>query len=120
MMTSHLRGVKAEALALAFLQEKGFNLLAQRYHMYGGEIDLVMTDGEYLVAFEVRLRKSISCAAESITNIKKQRLTKTLQHFIMHHSQVMEQHPYLRFDVVLVDNDAKICHIENAFGDENE
>lgn len=114
-MTTYLRGIKAEEIALSFLQKKGYSLQEQRYCMHGGEIDLLMTDGQYLVAIEVRLRKNIDLAAQSINMPKKQRLTKTLQHYIMQHQNVVNNHPYLRFDVVLIDHNAKICHIINAF-----
>lgn len=120
-MTTYLRGIKAEEIACSHLQQKGYILQTKRYSMYGGEIDLLMTDGLYLVAIEVRLRKNIDLAAQSINTTKKQRLTKTLQHYIMHHQNISSSHPYLRFDVVLIDHNAKICHIINAFeGEYNE
>ena len=51
-------GLRAERLALLYLFLKGYRLLARRYRMCGGEIDLVMTKGQILVFVEVKARRT--------------------------------------------------------------
>lgn len=111
------RGKKAEEIALCYLKKQGYDFIAQRYRVQGGEIDLLMTKDTFLVLIEVRLRKTLALAAESINFRKKQNLTKTLMHFIMRQPSVLQDFPNVRFDVILIDKDARIKHIENAFGE---
>ncbi|CAO5682920.1 MAG: hypothetical protein HEEMFOPI_00813 [Holosporales bacterium] len=114
--TIHEKGIKGEELALTYFLNKGYSLIAKRYRIKGGEIDLILSDHKTLVIVEVRVRKKWMDAAESIVFLKRQRLTKTAENFIMHHQDMMAQFPFIRFDVVLINKAGDIHHIENAFG----
>ena len=70
--------------------------------MRGGEIDLVLRDGEVTVFAEVRQRKSDShgSAAASISQAKLARLRRTALHYLVN---VLERDDVpLRFDAVLL------------------
>ena len=50
------RGDAAEALALRHLQRQGLKLVERNWRCAGGELDLIMRDGDALVLVEVRAR----------------------------------------------------------------
>lgn len=93
-------GKAAEQVAAQFLQQHGLNLLETNYRCRFGEIDLIMRDGQVIVFVEVRLRGNASFggAAASITHSKQKKLTRTAEHYLMHHGSAA-----CRFDAVLFD-----------------
>jgi putative endonuclease len=67
-------GRRAEARAIEHLESCGLRLLERNFRCRGGEIDLVMLDGETLVLVEVRSRTSAAFGgAAASVNARKQR-----------------------------------------------
>lgn len=97
-------GQQWEALALAHLQDAGLRLERRNHRCRLGEIDLVMTDGETLVAVEVRYRRSAGHggAAGSVTPAKQRRLALAMRHYLMQRGAPL---PPVRFDVVTLTGD---------------
>ncbi len=50
------RGREAEALAAAWLETRGYRILARNHALRRGEVDLVCRDGDVLCFVEVRSR----------------------------------------------------------------
>jgi putative endonuclease len=97
-------GDAAEDRALAHLAAGGLKLVARNYrtpHRGGGEIDLVMRDGDTLVFVEVRKRASgrFGGAAASVGAVKQRRIVFAARHFLMR----LASPPPCRFDVVSVE-----------------
>ncbi len=42
-------GNKGEDLAVKFLEDKGFDIIARNYYIRGGEIDIIFADGDTTV-----------------------------------------------------------------------
>jgi putative endonuclease len=105
-------GAAAEDAALAYLSQRGLSLVERNFRCRGGEIDLVMRDGEALVFVEVRRRASsrFGGAAASIDAGKRARLMVAAQTYL----QRYRMPPACRFDVVAIDGDA-VSWIRNAF-----
>ena len=63
------RGQRVEEASEYYLQQHGLHAIERNFNSRGGEIDLVMRDGETLVFVEVRFRKNdhFGTPAESIT-----------------------------------------------------
>ncbi|MEJ6021010.1 YraN family protein [Ramlibacter sp. PS4R-6] len=102
--TTKQAGDAAEDRALAHLAANGLKLVARNYrtpHRGGGEIDLVMRDGDTLVFVEVRQRASgrFGGAAASIGAVKQRRIVFAARHYLMR----MPSPPPCRFDVVSVE-----------------
>ncbi len=97
-------GSIAEATAAAWLERQGLVVVEKNYRCKGGEIDLIMRDGNDLVFVEVRLRKrsSYGSAAESVTATKQRRLICAARHFLATHARW--QNSACRFDVVAADD----------------
>lgn len=117
MTTSKHIGDKAEQQALIYLQQAGLTVVTRNFHRPGGEIDLIMQDGETLVFVEVRYRKSakFGSALESVTVQKQQRLIQTASAYIQ---QTPTHHPRYRFDVVAImpeNNSFNINWLKDAF-----
>jgi len=106
-------GTEAELNAQRHLQQHGLQTLTRNHRCRGGEIDLIMQDGDTLVFVEVRLRRNNSYggALASVDRRKQQRLTIAAQHYL----QVYPWTGPCRFDVVALDASGKPDWIKNAF-----
>ena len=94
------RGDVAEAAALAMLQDRGLQLLARNAASRGGELDLVMLDGDAVVFVEVRYRASamFGGGAASVDAGKRRKLVHAARVFLARHPQHADAP--CRFDVI--------------------
>lgn len=94
------KGEEAEQAAADHLEARGLKLVARNYRCRGGEIDLILRDGAYLVFVEVRERAGAAFggAAASITVSKQARIRLAAQHYLSRHGIDLP----CRFDAVLV------------------
>ena len=110
-------GIAGENLACEALEQRGYEIIARRYRVPAGEIDVVARDGETLVFVEVKARASheFGTAAEAVTPAKQRRLVRLAQEYVAHHG--IHDRP-CRFDVVAIHFDTGTPEIEilqNAF-----
>jgi len=93
-------GAAAEQIAADYLVRQGLILVARNFRCRGGEIDLIMRDGETLVFVEVRSRSrsDFGGAAASITASKQARIILAARHYLAQHSMDAP----CRFDAVLL------------------
>lgn len=110
-------GADAEAVAAAFLQQRGLRILRRNFRVRVGEIDLIAEDRDTLVFVEVRSRASAAYggAAASITARKQARIVRAAQLFL---ATTGADRP-CRFDCVLLEGrapDVRIEWIRDAFG----
>ena len=116
--TPKLDGPGAETLALRHLEQAGLRLVERNYRCRGGEIDLVMLDGESLAFVEVRYRSStrFGRAEETVTTTKQGRLVTAASHYLQRHAVTRPA----RFDVVAIHPASGGKHavewIRDAFG----
>jgi putative endonuclease len=96
-------GRRAEDQALAYLESRGLHLLLRNHRCRGGEIDLVLREGEVLVLVEVRSRSSrdYGGAAASIGPRKQRRLILAARHLLRTRPELARLRA--RFDVVAID-----------------
>lgn len=95
------QGREWEQTALRYLRRHGLVLVEANFTCQGGEIDLIMRDGESLVFVEVRQRadRRHGGAAASITPSKIRRLVRAAQFYLLRLPSV----PPCRFDVIAID-----------------
>ncbi len=107
-----IRGRWAECVARDFLQSRGLEPVCENYRFRGGEIDLIMLDGETIVFVEVRYRsnREFGSAVESITDRKQERVIATARHYLQHNGSLANQP--CRFDVVAIGNDIQRHEVE--------
>ncbi len=119
MATHRIRlGKWGEGVAVRFLQEKGYVLLATNYRCRWGEVDIVAQEGEELVFVEVRTRRGVEFGTpeESVTAAKARKLVATAQEFLQEHDQA---HAGWRIDLIAIrlDGDRRvqdITHLRHA------
>lgn len=85
--TSRRIGDRAESAALEQLRAAGLTLIARNYHARGGELDLVMRDGNTLVFVEVRFRADggHGDGLDSVSPGKQRRLIAAARQYLADH-----------------------------------
>lgn len=108
----HARGAASEDAALDYLQARGLRLLARNAHARGGELDLVMQDGDSVVFVEVRYRSGSAYGdgADSVSAGKRRKLIFAAQAFLACNPRWANAP--CRFDVIAASGDPTAPHIE--------
>jgi putative endonuclease len=75
-------GHRAEALAALYLRLKGYRILARRYAIAGGEIDLIARKSNSIVFVEVKIRPDMTAALTAIDRAKCRRISKAGAHWL--------------------------------------
>ena len=73
---AHLYGLKAESIAAFLLRLKGYTILAKRFVVSGGEIDLIARRGSSIAFVEVKARADLEVAAFAISLTKQRRIAR--------------------------------------------
>jgi putative endonuclease len=110
-------GKSGEDLACRELERRGYVIVARRFRVRSGELDIVARDGAVLVFVEVKTR--VGCrfgsAAEAVTALKQRRIARLAHEYLLRHR--LSDCP-CRFDVVSVHVEAGAPAVEiirNAF-----
>jgi putative endonuclease len=106
-------GKRGEDLACEELQRRGYEIIARRFRVRSGELDIVARDGATLVFVEVKARtgRAFGDAAEAVTPLKQLRLTRLATEYLVRHH--LHECP-CRFDVVSVHFDPRANHADAA------
>jgi putative endonuclease len=110
-------GKEAEDFAVAFLQEKGYTVIARNFYHQRGELDIIAIWKNTLVVVEVKARNSnIFQEPYEAVNKKKIKLIVNATDAFMQNGNRTEE---VRFDIISIlrQKDGKLLaeHIENAF-----
>jgi len=110
-------GKSGEDLACRELERRGYAIVARRYRVRGGELDVVARDGATIVFVEVKARagRMFGDAVEAVTPLKQLRMTRLAEQYLMKHH--LSDCP-CRFDVVAIhyeDGGTRVELFQNAF-----
>lgn len=97
-------GRRGEALAAAYLRDRhGYEIVAANVRTPYGELDLVCRDGNYLVAVEVKTRRSavFGLPEEAVTPSKLAHIAAAVEHYRQLEGSSSDQD--WRIDVVAID-----------------
>jgi putative endonuclease len=72
----------AERFAAMALRFEGYRILALRYRVKGGEIDIVARRADTMVFVEVKVRSSLAEAATAIDSVKRRRISWAARHWL--------------------------------------
>ena len=114
-------GRQAEQLAFDYLSEQKLSSVARNFHCRGGEIDLIMLDGDCLTFVEVRYRASSSFtpASHTVDRHKQRKIVQTAAMFVARNGRYSSC--TMRFDVLAIEGtDTLTIHwIKDAFRPNN-
>ena len=109
-------GKFGEELAVAFLEENGYEILEVNWFFDKAEIDIIAQKGFILAVVEVKTRSSLEFGLpqEFVKPKKIQLLVKAINEYITQKYLDLE----VRFDIIAIhkeNNEFVIDHIEDAF-----
>ncbi len=111
-------GEKGEDIAAAYLESKGWLIIDRNYFFEKAEVDIVATDGTFIVFVEVKLRSNtyFGRPEEFVTPEKEKNIKKAAEAWV--YERKMET-AAVRFDIISIvqkENEAPdITHFEDAF-----
>lgn len=107
-------GKQMEEKAVQYIQSLGATVLCTNYYFYGGELDIIAKEQEYLCFIEVKYRRNTKLGfPEEAINLKKQRKILQGAKVYLYRNGLSEETP-CRFDVISILNQ-EITWIKNAF-----
>lgn len=110
-------GKKGEAIALNYLLEKGFSLVAKNFRYQRAEIDLIMLKNELLIFVEVkyRTRTHYGYPEQAVDKRKQQHLLKVVHFYLEQHAI---QTPIRCDTIAITETKAglEVLHLEDAWG----
>lgn len=112
-------GDKGEGLALEYIQNLGYSILATNWRYRHKEVDIIAIDAGFLVFVEVKTRSNTKFGEpyEAVTAQKEKFLLDAAEHYI----EEKEIDKEVRFDIISIElnqNTSHINHIKDAFHDE--
>lgn len=113
-MNKRKMGYDYETLACEYLSGRGIVILERNFRCSYGEIDIIGSDGEFLVFFEVkaRLKKTAGTGAEAVTPSKQRKICRVADYYRIKHG-IGDFSP-IRYDCIAIDND-QIVWYQAAF-----
>jgi putative endonuclease len=94
------RGHSAEIICLWHLRLRGYRIVARRFRVAAGEIDLIARRGGVLAAIEVKARSTSAAAGEAVSSHQRRRVVRALEHFLATRPDLASL--TFRFDVMIV------------------
>ncbi|MBL4593716.1 MAG: YraN family protein [Flavobacteriales bacterium] len=116
MAEHNLLGEKGERIAVEFLEEIGYEIIATNWQEKKFEIDIIAINQEEIIFVEVKTRSTdvFGAPEEAVTQTKQQHLINGADYYIQEKEIDLE----CRFDVISIilnSNQKEIKHIKNAF-----
>ena len=116
-MKDHIElGRAGEAVAMAYLEGRGYRILEKNWRWGKEEIDIIARDGNFVVIVEVKTRSSkLFAGPEASVNRSKQRILVRAANAFVNHRRLTGE---VRFDVITVlisPGGETLSHITDAF-----
>jgi putative endonuclease len=114
------KGKNGEEIAKNFLSKKGFDLIEMNYENVIGEIDLIMTDKDWLVFVEVKLKigDKFGSPEEMINKRKLSQIKRVAESYLVLENKIAKKYKKYRIDAVCIVLDEnkeikRITHYDN-------
>ncbi len=108
-------GHHAELLCAWHLRLRGWRILARRYRSPVGEIDIVARRGRLIAFVEVKARRDLMAALESVSERQRLRVRRAAELFVGAHPSLAALD--FRFDVMVVSPWSFPHHVIDAWRD---
>jgi len=116
--TTTKTGRQGEDLAVQWLRQHGYEIVARNYRRRFGEVDVIARHQGFLVFIEVKTRRStrFGLPADALTVKKQRQLTRIAEDYLVHHDGADMP---CRFDVLSIllrqNQKPEISVLVNAF-----
>ena len=116
MAEHNIIGERGEAIAIAYLRKKGYEIKAVNWRFQKAEIDVICFHENLIVIVEVKTRTSTEFEnpKEAVTIPKQKRIVNAANHYIESSNIELE----CRFDIIsvlILGKKVDVEHIEDAF-----
>ena len=119
MSRSHREiGDEGEEIAVSYLESKGWFIIDRNYFFEKAEVDIVASDGTFIIFVEVKMRSGtfFGRPEEFVTPAKEENIKKAAEAWV--YERKMET-AMIRFDVIAIvkkeGSEPEISHFEDAF-----
>ncbi len=113
-LRAYLAGDAAEQGVVRAYEDRNADMLEQRWRGEGGEIDLIVREGDTIVFVEVKKARSFDLAISRLRPAQMMRIHAAASEYLAFVPD--GQLSNVRFDLAAVDGTGRIRIIENAFG----
>ncbi|MEO9827410.1 MAG: YraN family protein [Paracoccaceae bacterium] len=113
-LVNYHAGLAAETSVELNYAAAGASLLERRWRGKGGEVDLILRDGDELVFVEVKKSKSFARAAESLSHRQLARICRASEEYLG--TQPNGSLTPMRIDVALTNEAGEIDILRNVTG----
>jgi putative endonuclease len=110
---AHLWGLRSETLVALLLMAKGYRVLARRFAVDQGEVDLIVRRGDVIAFVEVKARQRAETAFDAVTPQKIRRLSTAARVWLARNPWANEF--TLRGDLGIVAPRRLPRHLEDAY-----
>lgn len=110
--TAYLNGLAAEDIAVRLYEAQQGKILERRWKRPEGEIDLIVSLAGSVVFVEVKARKTLDAAAQSLSTKQTERMFNVASRYLAESG--LGLNTQTRFDMVLVDRNGGAEILENA------
>ncbi len=107
------RGRWSEWTAALYLMLKGYRILAMRYRVRAGEVDIIARRGELVAFVEVKARRDLMAAVDAVTFASQNRIRAAGDHWLARQPDVARLS--LRYDIVAITPWKLPRHYQGAF-----
>jgi len=106
-------GKEGEILAVEYLSEHGYEIIARNYRYKRGEVDIIARKGDCLVFVEVKLRTNTEYGEPEtfVTRRQQQIIMTTANEFVFQRNWQQS----VRFDIIAIVPGIDLQHFEDAF-----
>lgn len=96
------KGKIGETIAREYLESKGFNIIDQNYHNDLGEIDIIATQGNFIVFVEVKMKigDKYGTPEDMITKGKLWQIRRVAEIWLLNNEKFKRQFTQQRIDAV--------------------
>jgi putative endonuclease len=111
----HEFGRAAERLAVVYLQQQAYRIIAVNQRVGRGEIDIIARRAGVLAFVEVKARRTRTCGApeDAVTPRKRRQIARLAALWLGSHPRFLAGVSDVRFDIIAVDALARPPHIRH-------
>jgi putative endonuclease len=116
----HSFGRAAERLAVVYLQQQAYRIIAVNQRVGRGELDIIARRGAVLAFIEVKARRTGTCGTpeDAVTPRKRRQIARLAALWLGSHPRSLAGVSDVRFDIIAVDaltRPPRIPHLRAAF-----